>query len=974
MDYDRWDAILHSIFKRTQGEAWFAQEAAVSGGVALRTTDHTYRIFPYETPSLEPFEQAVQQLNPIVAVKVRSAAVHAALASCEPDVTSVYVDGNTKIQIIESMNWLGQYAERDQCAAFIRDERVLVVWSDELDTIIPLCNDFEDRLIKLLWRSRPAAALASSASSTTGMSASAPPPSIKLPSSESYTVTRKPRLYAPLYNGLAFALSLIFIGSGFKTLLEESMLDSTYIRFALLAAAPPLFCVSLFFSLQIIQIVAMIIGPIAHLHENSPTYSAIAPPPCSDIEGADNKAPRLPHITIQMPVYRESLELVLTPSIISLKKAMHTYARQGGTSSILVCDDGMRTFKENETGDRDERIAFYAQHNIAWVARPRHGARPYDQDSEKFEHKGNKGSVAPYQRKGRFKKASNMNYALLLSLKVEKHLEKLIASRSASPSPQPPLLPPKKFTLGVSPFSPPTSPMIDTRHSYGYPPPPKPWSSSSAGHSGSGSSLHGNHRDSFAPSQTGSLTGMNSKLRKAGYQYTGRHGDDMSVGLSQRSEGHDHSFDATVDDLDQSDIPLEDIALSLGIQEMHDESEGGFTPWAANARHMRIGEIILLVDSDTIVPEDTFLSAAREFHLSPQLAILQHESGVLQVAGHWFENGIAYFTRRINECIGFACANGEIAPFVGHNAFLRWRALQDVLFLENGQETVWNENRVSEDFDLAMRLLKAGWGIRWATYSKGAFKEGVSLTVDDELNRWQKYAYGVNELLFNPFIRWPRHGPISKEIGNFIWSGVPIHYKISNLAYMFSYYGLAFAMPIAILNYLLLGFQLPTDGFYLHSFEIWLATTVVFFGAGNLGYTILEYRKGGSRGLIKEFLENAMWIPFFFFFFGGLSIPLMQAILAHFFSYNISWSATIKEVHRSNFFKEIPKIVKRFWFPLLLSFVVLAGIAICSTSLVPLEWRVSGSAWAAIFPLAVQASCHILFPIILNPWIMIFSY
>jgi hypothetical protein len=25
---------------------------------------------------------------------------------------------------------------------------------------------------------------------------------------------------------------------------------------------------------------------------------------------------------------------------------------------------------------------------------------------------------------------------------------------------------------------------------------------------------------------------------------------------------------------------------------------------------------------------------------------------------------------------------------------------------------------------------------------KGGFKEGVSLTVDDELNRWQKYAYG----------------------------------------------------------------------------------------------------------------------------------------------------------------------------------------------------------------------------------------
>lgn len=39
-----------------------------------------FRIFPYETPSLEPFETAVAALNPLVAVKVRSAAVHAALA------------------------------------------------------------------------------------------------------------------------------------------------------------------------------------------------------------------------------------------------------------------------------------------------------------------------------------------------------------------------------------------------------------------------------------------------------------------------------------------------------------------------------------------------------------------------------------------------------------------------------------------------------------------------------------------------------------------------------------------------------------------------------------------------------------------------------------------------------------------------------------------------------------------------------
>lgn len=90
------------------------------------------------------------------------------------------------------------------------------------------------------------------------------------------------------------------------------------------------------------------------------------------------------------------------------------------------------------------------------------------------------------------------------------------------------------------------------------------------------------------------------------------------------------------------------------------------------------------------------------------------------------------------------CANGEVPPFVGHNAFLRWRAIQDAAFVDkaDGQEKIWSESNVSEDFDMALRLQMRGYIIRWSTYSQGGFKEGVSLTIDDEINRWQKYAYG----------------------------------------------------------------------------------------------------------------------------------------------------------------------------------------------------------------------------------------
>ncbi|KAJ3771955.1 putative glycosyltransferase family 2 protein [Lentinula raphanica] len=1095
MDYDRWDALLHHIFKQTQGDAWFRPaEENLSSGVAIRVADDPipeYRVFPYENVSLEPFEAAVKKLGPVVAVKVRSAAVHAAIAEAPPDDTSLYVDANTRIQIIDTMLQL-PFADKEQCAAFIRDERVLVVWSNSLDTIIPVCQDFDASLIKLLWRSRPTGTTNSSlhtqsflgAGSVSGHdSASVSVQSQGLidpagtgrpvetktvrtwygrkrtvpvrPSTIGPEPPRQLALYAPIYNGLAAGLALVFIGNGVRVLVREFLLTAPvpntpdpeptsmqrYLRFVLAVTLPFLYCVSLFFTLQIMQNVSMAIGPIAHYHKNSRYYSAVPPKAPSSTE--DDKPEVLPHITIQMPVYRESLETVLAPSIASLKRAMQTYARQGGTSSILVCDDGMRTSGMSKA-DRDERIRYYRSEGIGWVARPRDGCPAGGLDSieettdimadpekalgtkKKKTKSGSshKGSIPVFHRAGRFKKASNMNYGLSLSMCMERHLMALVESRKANPD--------RSNSNANSTSSRGHSNLNPNAQ-------PRPTSSSQQSHSRRIS-------HSYPPLQNGSGRASPRVFQGTygmyGMQYLNRDGDDMRVGgvSGNNSNANEASpplgpgnaiatptpttgaFPSQTSPLMRSDplgpgfanaVPgtpgpaaaeayyelgmdplgnlygdeiedLEEEALEMAIEEMWEESRStsnsaGWKPWAANGKAMRMGEIILLVDSDTVVPEDCLRDAAREMAISPNVAIIQHESDVMQVAHHYFENGIAYFTRRINRCISMSCANGEIAPFVGHNAFLRWRAVQDASFTDltdNNRvtrEKMWSESNVSEDFDMALRLLGRGYDIRWATYSNGGFKEGVSLTVDDELNRWQKYAYGCNELLFNPLSQWLRRGPISRQIHRFIWSNAPVHYKISMMAYMFSYYGIAASITIGIINYVLLGFAFPVDGFYMHSFEIWLATTVVFFGSGNVGYTLLEYRLG-KRELLWGFLENVMWIPFFFFFFGGLSIPVSQAILAHLFSYNITWSATVKEVERSNFFKEIPKIAKRFWFPLIVSFILIAAMVILSTSLVPIGWRIDGSSWAVIFPLAVIASCHILFPIVLNPWLMVFSY
>ena len=79
-------------------------------------------------------------------------------------------------------------------------------------------------------------------------------------------------------------------------------------------------------------------------------------------------------------------------------------------------------------------------------------------------------------------------------------------------------------------------------------------------------------------------------------------------------------------------------------------------------------------------------------------------------------SSVTYFTNLVYLLIRFSVGNGDCAPFVGHNAFLRWKAIQSVAFMENGIEKFWSESHVSEDFDMSLRLQTAGFVVRLATY------------------------------------------------------------------------------------------------------------------------------------------------------------------------------------------------------------------------------------------------------------------
>jgi hypothetical protein len=167
---------------------------------------------------------------------------------------NIQLDPATQIQVLDAMPDLAG-ADKEQRGAFIRDERVLVVWTDDLDHIVPLCKEFEQKLIKLVWKSRPTSRFNSTAGpfsqpgstlgSTVGLNekiaeededkdaalaelakdsarAQPPPPKkgifsffsrSKPAASTDIEKTDEPearpmRLFSPVYGGLAAALSL----------------------------------------------------------------------------------------------------------------------------------------------------------------------------------------------------------------------------------------------------------------------------------------------------------------------------------------------------------------------------------------------------------------------------------------------------------------------------------------------------------------------------------------------------------------------------------------------------------------------------------------------------------------------------------------------------------------------------------------------------------------------------------------------
>jgi hypothetical protein len=169
---------------------------------------------------------------------------------------------------------------------------------------------------------------------------------------------------------------------------------------------------------------------------------------------------------------------------------------------VLIIIDGMQVISKEDAHKRQD---FYDEHNIGWVARPKHYTRPKKPDADFDESQ-------LFMRRGKFKKASNMNYALMVSNRVEEKLANI------------------------------------PRH----------------------------------------------------------------AGWTRDNENEVYAQ-----------------CFSEVLEELNGRA------WAAG--NIRVGDYILIIDSDTRVPQDCLLDAASEMEQSPEVAIIQFSSGVMNMTSGFFE-------------------------------------------------------------------------------------------------------------------------------------------------------------------------------------------------------------------------------------------------------------------------------------------------------------------------------------------------
>ena len=366
-----------------------------------------------------------------------------------------------------------------------------------------------------------------------------------------------------------------------------------------------------------------------------------------------------------------------------------------------------------------------------------------------------------------------------------------------------------------------------------------------------------------------------------------------------------------------------------------------------------------------------------EFLAYPELPYTQHYTTPFadQNRNYW-EQFISHFTRQIYSEIGGGVANGDGTPLVGHNAFLRWAALQKVAYSDkhclSHQVKYWSECNVSEDFDMCIRLGNHGMFGRYVMYTGDDFQEGVSLSYMDEIIKFKKFAYGACEILFNPFKLWPTRGPFAPLLLLFVRNPhINWYSKFGMLSYVSSYLamGAAFYFMLfeGVMSVLNPGFH---DVFMIRGFDLMLTCTLIFGGVGTICHgVVFQWRREAANGkanILRIIWNRIKWVPATVIFFNSVLFPITMTCFMYFFSLKAVWGATAKETKNTSCIRALYETLSGYRYEYILYITLLGGYSFCI-------WYYDVGLYRGW---AVMSYCvgHIMGPILLNPSITSLAY
>lgn len=185
--------------------------------------------------------------------------------------------------------------------------------------------------------------------------------------------------------------------------------------------------------------------------------------------------------------------------------------------------------------------------------------------------------------------------------------------------------------------------------------------------------------------------------------------------------------------------------------------------------------------------------------------------------------------------------------------------------------------------------------------------------------------------------------------------------KFTIIGYIGTYYSIAAALPLALVNYIITGLWAnELDHAYTDSWNVLAGQLVIFLGVSPLIFAWYRHSIGQAK-FWWALLESWKWLPFFVIFFGGLSWHLSYSLLAHMFCLPIEWSSTAKELEATGFFISINRVLTTFKWALLFCVPLAAGM-IYLGQFAPYGWTIQS--WPSIVPLANQVGGHIGLPLL----------